>query len=345
MEKASSQVEWVVVVGRWSLLHNGHMTLINAALRHAKNVIIVIGSAFRAREFDNPFTADERKVMINAALPEQDRARMHFLPVRDYYDDERWNAAVDKGVRAIAGNESITLMGYEKDHTSYYQRNFRQWDRINIKQELELDATSLRQVFFCAASVDARIDVMKPLVPSAVLDYLNTWALLPAYEQCHRTHLAVLKYREEWPGLHHLAADGIIIVRGHVLMVRRGSSIGYGLWAFPGGIVDPGERFYDAAVREAREETTFDVLASTMKAALRDSFILDHPRRSPRGRMISMAYVFDFGSMRLPEVSAKQDSETLEAQWIKIDDLHKLDGCFFEDHDAAADRVFNIWKD
>lgn len=41
----------------------------------------------------------------------------------------------------------------------------------------------------------------------------------------------------------------------HVLIVRRGRPPLQGLWSFPGGRLEPGERLADAALREAREET------------------------------------------------------------------------------------------
>src|SRR5215217_514498 len=40
-----------------------------------------------------------------------------------------------------------------------------------------------------------------------------------------------------------------------VVLVRRAIEPGYGLWVFPGGYVDRGERIVDAAMREAREES------------------------------------------------------------------------------------------
>jgi len=44
-----------------------------------------------------------------------------------------------------------------------------------------------------------------------------------------------------------------------LVLVRRAIEPGYGLWVFPGGYVDRGERVAEAAVREAREESGLDV--------------------------------------------------------------------------------------
>jgi bifunctional NMN adenylyltransferase/nudix hydrolase len=83
-----------VIVGRWQLFHKGHETLLRAALVAAEQVIVVIGSSFRSRDVRNPFNWQERQAMIEASLSEADRSRVLFLPVRDYFDDNRWNTAV-----------------------------------------------------------------------------------------------------------------------------------------------------------------------------------------------------------------------------------------------------------
>jgi 8-oxo-dGTP diphosphatase len=44
-----------------------------------------------------------------------------------------------------------------------------------------------------------------------------------------------------------------------LVLVRRAIEPGYGLWVFPGGYVDRGERLIEAAVREAREECGLEV--------------------------------------------------------------------------------------
>ena len=62
-----------------------------------------------------------------------------------------------------------------------------------------------------------------------------------------------------------LAAVSVALVRdGRVLLVRRGRDPGRGIWAFPGGRVEPGESREAAARRELAEETALS--AGTLSA-------------------------------------------------------------------------------
>ena len=56
-----------------------------------------------------------------------------------------------------------------------------------------------------------------------------------------------------------VAAVCVVARSGKVLMIKRGTDLGYGLWSLPGGFVDRGEVVESAAAREAWEETGLEV--------------------------------------------------------------------------------------
>ena len=69
---------------------------------------------------------------------------------------------------------------------------------------------------------------------------------------------------------------------GIVLIKRRNPPYG---WALPGGFVDYGESLEEAAVREAKEETSLDI-------QLKSQFhTYSEPERDPRKHTISTIYV------------------------------------------------------
>ncbi len=67
-----------------------------------------------------------------------------------------------------------------------------------------------------------------------------------------------------------------------VLIERRNPPFG---WALPGGFVDVGERLERAALREAREETSLDVVLTDLLGCYSD------PARDSRGHTVSAVYV------------------------------------------------------
>lgn len=330
-----------VIIGRWQILQTGHITLLRAALSIAPRVIVVIGSAWRARDAHNPFTWEERQQQFEAVLSPAEKPRVSFLPVRDYFDEERWNAAVRAGIGKLAANASVTLVGFRKDHTSTYLDHFSGWRLHEVEPASDISATDLRGIYFEATDMSAALTVIGNYVEPGVRGYLEAWAHLPAYRQCAAEHRAVKAYRARYTQPFSLAADVVLTCAGHVLLIKRGGEIGHGLWACPGGFIEPRERFYEAALRELAEETGFKGLAPDMGAALRGQATFDHPRRSARGRIVTMAFHFDLGDERLPEVEGRDDAA--RARWVPIAELPQLEEQLFEDHACILDHFLGLF--
>jgi ADP-ribose pyrophosphatase YjhB (NUDIX family) len=77
--------------------------------------------------------------------------------------------------------------------------------------------------------------------------------------------------------------DTIIDIDGRIVLIKRANPpLG---WALPGGFVDYGESFEQAALREAREETGLDVLELAQFHTYSD------PHRDPRMHTASTVFV------------------------------------------------------
>ncbi len=108
---------------------------------------------------------------------------------------------------------------------------------------------------------------------------------MPTYEiiKCPNCGTEIRRYKNPVP-----TVDIIIEVetlrgeRGIVLIERKNFPRG---WAIPGGFVDYGESCEQAAVREAREETSLDVQLVRQLGAYSD------PKRDPRQHTISIVFV------------------------------------------------------
>ena len=80
-----------------------------------------------------------------------------------------------------------------------------------------------------------------------------------------------------------LTVDIIIEVAGGIVLIER-KNPPHG-WALPGGFVDVGESLAQAAVREAREETSLEVTLTEQFFAYSD------PKRDPRGATTSVVFL------------------------------------------------------
>ena len=330
-----------VLIGRFQPFHNGHAALLTKALETAPQVVVLLGSAHAARNAKNPFTWDERAAMIAATLDEHTQQRVRFLPVRDYYDDRRWGDAVVAAIMAnFTSSARIALVGHLKDASSHYLNRFPGWEFVAAPQCGEIDATSIRQIYFESDCWPATQALLGRLMPLSVVHYLKGWTHLPQFTQLREEHLSIEENKRIWGSGPFVTVDAVVTAADHVLLIERGRSPGKGLLAVPGGFLEPRERLLQGAIRELREETGLALLDSLIEKALKSVTVFDHPDRSLRGRTITHAHWFDLGDCRLPEVTGADDAA--QARWVPIAELSGMEALFFEDHFNMLDHFLSI---
>lgn len=337
----TSIFDLAVVIGRFQPFHLGHARLLDKALEAAARVIIVLGSSGQARTAKNPFTSEERAAMMRASLTEAQQARIEFFPVRDYYDDQRWQMAVQHAVRARAPKPArIALIGHLKDASSTYLQRFADWTFVAATREGDIDATSVRQIYFEGDDANVTQALLGGLVPDAVAHYLKGWARLPAYAALRTEHLSIEDNKKIWGNGPFITVDAVVRASGQILLVQRKHAPGRGLWALPGGFLDGCERVLQGAIRELREETGLALLDSSLEDALQAAVVFDHPHRSLRGRTITHAHFFDLKDARPPQVEAADDAA--QARWVPIAELCSMEDQFFEDHFHILDHFLGL---
>ncbi|MCL2161609.1 MAG: bifunctional nicotinamide-nucleotide adenylyltransferase/Nudix hydroxylase [Betaproteobacteria bacterium] len=334
---ASAHFDAAILIGRFQPFHNGHAALLEQTLKLADRVLVVLGSSFRARNARNPFTWEERAAMIAASFNEADARRIVFIPVRDYYDDARWAAAVEEGVRvAMQGYAAprLALAGFHKDASSDYLRLFPQWSFVASTRLGDIDATPIRGLYFNDG--EAAWAALRAQVPSAVVRHLEDWRTQPAFAAMREEYETVEADKQKWGHGPFITLDAVVTVAGHVLLVRRKYPPGKDLWAIPGGFLEGRERLLRGAIRELKEETGLAVADMELVQACRAAAVFDHPDRSQRGRVITHAHWFDLTLPAFPSVSGADDAS--DARWFPIDELPGMETELFEDHFVILDR-------
>lgn len=340
--------DMAIVIGRFHPFHAGHLALLNLALQQGREVLVVLGSAFAARSSKNPFTWQERAAMIRASVDEASRARIHFLAIRDYYDEQRWAHSLQAGVQAhFPQMRKIVLVGHFKDNSSRYLSQFPHWELCAVPRQAAIDATSIRQIFFEAEDIDVSLAVLHELIPLPVRQYLRAWSRLAYYPPLVAEHKMVQGYKAAWSKAPYppifSTVDAIVKAAGHVLLIQRGGHPGKGLWALPGGFIEPHERLLAAAMRELLEETQLGILHASLLDAFVSAQVFDHPDRSTRGRTITHAHYFDLGLAQLPDIEGSDDASN--ARWVALEDLAAMEQDFYEDHFHMLDHFFAISRE
>lgn len=349
MKPMATQFDCAVVIGRFQLFHEAQAALVRRALAIAPRCVVVIGSAHQARTPKNPFTWKERAETIRLSLPEADRGRITFLPMRDHFDQARWVAAVrDAAAAAGCGRGArIALVGHHTDPTSDYLNDFPEWKFVDAGHQGDLHAKALRAALFAGDDLDAALAAIAGQVPPSTLSFLRAWAQLPDFATLRAEWHDLEAERLRWASAPYppvfVTVDAVVRMADQVLLIRRGRSPGKGLLALPGGFLEQRETVYQSALRELQEETGFELLPSTMRAALKEVRVFDHPDRSQRGRVITHAHYFAFGAGALPEVHGSDDAS--EARWVPIGELAALESQFHDDHFHILDAFLGLTAD
>ena len=351
MTSTNKAPDVAVYIGRFQIFHNAQLALLRRALAAAPECVVVLGSAFQARTPRNPFTWQERAEMIRVALPEAERQRLRFLPVRDHYNPAQWVAAVKQGLaRLHPGQPSVVLVGHLKDATSSYLRDFPGWALDDAGRRGDIHASALRDAYFGAAhdgSLEPALAALAGQAPESTLQFLRAWASLPPYAVLAQEWESLRREKALWSGSPYppvfVTVDAVVQCGRQVLLIRRGRSPGKGLFAVPGGFLEPRETVWESALRELEEETGLRLLDSDIEAAFKAVQVFDHPDRSQRGRVITHAHRFDLGPRRPPELTAGDDAS--DARWVPIDQLAGMEDQFHDDHFHILDFFFGLTAD
>ena len=367
MAPASKERQLTVLIGRFSPFHKGHAELVKRALERSEYVLIIIGSAHQSRTTKNPWTAGERQQMIRAwhqehvrserGNYEREEVRLLFAAQRDHpYNQQRWLTDVQALIRGWNPGEAW-LTGADRDSSTFYLKEFPNL-KLDLVQEdtrisVQVTASSIRDLYFGntlgnrSISTDEVDLIAEAFVPSTTLSYLKSFRSSPEYEQLVSEYNHINSYKAAWNAAPYkptfVTVDSVVVQAGHVLLIKRRSEPGKGLWALPGGFLNENEWMFEGAIRELREETRLKVPEPVIRGSLKADQVFDKPDRSLRGRTVTRAFLFQLpdhvvdGRVELPQVKGDDDAE--KAKWFPLAEALAMSDQLFEDHHAIIETM------
>ena len=338
------EYDLLVFIGRFQPFHLGHKAVVDKALTKAKRVMVLIGSSERSRTIRNPWTFEERAIMILGSYQEEE-GRLVCRPLKDKtYNDSAWikqvQDIVHKEARDLVNNgfaasghadAKIGLIGCNKDESSYYLKLFPTWGNIGVEFVVPLNATAIRNMIFEHRYHEYEL---LSIMPKSSVEYIfDIFYNSPIYKSIEKEYNFIKQHKELWKDAPYpptfQTVDAVVEQSGHILLVRRRSEPGKGLWALPGGYLNQKETLLNGMIRELREETKIKVPEKVLRGSIVDSRVFDDPYRSDRGRIITKAFHIKLEDQKeLPKVKGSDDAD--KAVWVPIAQVREED--LFEDH-------------
>lgn len=149
-----------VYIGRFQPFHDGHLQVVKKALAENDMLVICVGSTDKPRSTKNPWTFEERVVMIGSSLTARQRKRVAVRRLVDMPgEDEAWVRQVKMTAWLGAKNKFMvaagsqhdfkyTLMGCNKGADTYYLKLFKDWKKSLVPSASALHATDIRRQYF-----------------------------------------------------------------------------------------------------------------------------------------------------------------------------------------------------
>lgn len=113
-----------------------------------------------------------------------------------------------------------------------------------------------------------------------------------------------------------------------ILMVQEAKEKAYKKWNFPMGRLDEGESIFGGAIREAKEETGYDVKLTSI-VSIQNYIREDNVKIAFNAEIVSGELSYDL-------------EEVLDVQWISIKDLENMSEEELRAYDSTMDFIKDV---
>jgi bifunctional NMN adenylyltransferase/nudix hydrolase len=301
-----------VLIGRFQPPHRAHLAIMQEALQHRQELMIVLGSARSARTIRNPLSDAERadllRAMLRVAGADLSRVRIEAVPDA-FYNLPLWVRTVWQTVNT----PGAVLLGFEKDASSFYLKLFPEWTARPPDLTSQLNATDTREALYTGDWVT----VAEHVTPE-VLAGLQAFAQTPEFAGLVADREAIRVLAGSGPVR---TVGALLVAEGQMLLQPRLERPGLGLWAIPEA----------ASLEDALGSVLNDVPADMQRVRER---LLNNAQRTP-----GLDWQTRAGVYRVPELRPTHSG----AQWLSLNAVYTQPERFFADHAQGIRALLEDW--
>ena len=128
-----------LLIGRFQPFHLGHLDAVKFALSSVDELLVGIGSSNKFNEKRNPFTADERRQMIESSLDGETLGKTKIYYIPDVNNHDKWTHQIDE----IVPKYDVVFSNDEFTHTLFGKRGIKVIS-VPLKDREVLSGTDIR---------------------------------------------------------------------------------------------------------------------------------------------------------------------------------------------------------
>ena len=150
-----------LLIGRFQPFHLGHLEALRFALSKVDQLSVGLGSSNKPAQKNNPFSAEERKEMIQSSIDDSMKERISIYFIPDLDDHIKWIKKID----TIVPKFDIVFSNDELTNHLYSKRDV-QVISIPFLKRNELSGTNIRDLIISDQK-------WEHLVPDGTRNFLN----------------------------------------------------------------------------------------------------------------------------------------------------------------------------
>lgn len=330
-----------LVIGNYQPLDKHDAEVLKRAYANGEYLIVMIGSVNRSRTYLSPFSYIERKDMVERFLKSEGMDHcVDIMPLNDHlYNESQWlhevNSKVDDVLKRLGVVEAnVTLYALNRKESGFYKEKFPQYNVTSLKT-----SESTESILYDIYNEPLGRVIHSGRAPDSTWDFVVDWAASERFRVFKDEHDFVEGYKQQWSSAPYepvfFTTDAVVYYKGHVLLTRRQSNPGMGMYGLPGGFINPHKTTKESMLDNLKKDTNIEVGRSILKSNIMNARLFDHPKRSTRGRIITEASLIvldDVTSIKTFPKTKKSTRGEDKTFWAPVNRLDSMATNMFEDH-------------